>query len=152
MECTVGSLLVSDILMLILNPGGLSSMENEVAHEKWCNDLAAKFLCIFVLDRFSDFVSDQVRMFPCIHLSVVIEVVAGGRPSQRNCFSDSGLPSSTHAPAIASTRALNAITNDSTGFFHQYDISIREGIRKRARLGSQARRATRDKIRGCCSS
>ncbi|KAI0668494.1 SNF2 chromatin remodeling protein [Trametes maxima] len=34
--------------------------ENLVAHEKWCNDLAVKFLCIFVLDRFGDFVSDQV--------------------------------------------------------------------------------------------
>ncbi|KAJ6608621.1 hypothetical protein B0H10DRAFT_1920958 [Mycena sp. CBHHK59/15] len=34
--------------------------ENETAHEKWCNDLSAKFLCVFVLDRFGDFVSDQV--------------------------------------------------------------------------------------------
>ncbi|KAH9923909.1 SNF2 chromatin remodeling protein [Epithele typhae] len=34
--------------------------ENLLAHEKWCNDLAVKFLCIFVLDRFGDFVSDQV--------------------------------------------------------------------------------------------
>lgn len=41
----------------------LSMSENEHAHEKWCNDLAAKFLCIFVLDRFSDFVSDQVTVF-----------------------------------------------------------------------------------------
>jgi len=38
----------------------LSSEENRYAHEKWCNDLAAKFLCVFVLDRFGDFVSDQV--------------------------------------------------------------------------------------------
>ncbi|KAF8636633.1 hypothetical protein AX17_003442 [Amanita inopinata Kibby_2008] len=36
------------------------SRENQTAHEKWCNDLAAKFLCVFVLDRFGDFVSDQV--------------------------------------------------------------------------------------------
>ncbi|KAI1784054.1 SNF2 chromatin remodeling protein [Ganoderma leucocontextum] len=34
--------------------------ENMIAHERWCNDLAVKFLCIFVLDRFGDFVSDQV--------------------------------------------------------------------------------------------
>ncbi|EPQ58588.1 SNF2 chromatin remodeling protein [Gloeophyllum trabeum ATCC 11539] len=39
---------------------GLSTAENDVAHEAWCNDLAAKLLCIFVLDRFGDFVSDQV--------------------------------------------------------------------------------------------
>ncbi|KAJ2931331.1 hypothetical protein H1R20_g5658, partial [Candolleomyces eurysporus] len=38
----------------------LSFQENELAHEKWCNDLSAKFLCVFVLDRFGDFVSDQV--------------------------------------------------------------------------------------------
>ncbi|GBE82676.1 Probable helicase [Sparassis crispa] len=34
--------------------------DNQIAHERWCNDLAVKFLCIFVLDRFGDFVSDQV--------------------------------------------------------------------------------------------
>jgi hypothetical protein len=39
---------------------GLSALENEIAHEKWCNDLAAQLLCIFVLDRFSDFITDQV--------------------------------------------------------------------------------------------
>ncbi|KDQ59577.1 hypothetical protein JAAARDRAFT_77653 [Jaapia argillacea MUCL 33604] len=39
---------------------GLSQMENDFAHERWCNDLAARFLCVFVLDRFGDFVSDQV--------------------------------------------------------------------------------------------
>ncbi|KAJ7739654.1 SNF2 superfamily chromatin remodeling protein [Mycena maculata] len=37
-----------------------TAAENAVAHEKWCNDLSAKFLCVFVLDRFGDFVSDQV--------------------------------------------------------------------------------------------
>ncbi|KAF9068722.1 SNF2 superfamily chromatin remodeling protein [Rhodocollybia butyracea] len=34
--------------------------ENLMAHEKWCNDLSAKLLCVLVLDRFGDFVSDQV--------------------------------------------------------------------------------------------
>ncbi|KAJ6547022.1 SNF2 chromatin remodeling protein [Mycena capillaripes] len=34
--------------------------ENAALHEKWCNDLSAKCLCVFVLDRFGDFVSDQV--------------------------------------------------------------------------------------------
>lgn len=38
----------------------MSWEENEIAHEKWCNDLAVKFLCVFVLDRFGDFVTDQV--------------------------------------------------------------------------------------------
>ncbi|KAJ7684613.1 SNF2 superfamily chromatin remodeling protein [Mycena polygramma] len=35
-------------------------LENAAFHEKWCNDLSAKCLCVFVLDRFGDFVSDQV--------------------------------------------------------------------------------------------
>ncbi|KAF8744257.1 chromatin remodeling protein, partial [Rhizoctonia solani] len=34
--------------------------ENALLHEAWCNALAAKFLAVFVLDRFGDFVSDQV--------------------------------------------------------------------------------------------
>ncbi|CAK5279450.1 unnamed protein product [Mycena citricolor] len=38
----------------------LGRAENATAHEKWCNDLAAKCLCVFVLDRFGDFVSDMV--------------------------------------------------------------------------------------------
>lgn len=37
-----------------------STSENAILHEQWCNSLAAKFLCVFVLDRFGDFVSDQV--------------------------------------------------------------------------------------------
>ncbi|KAK7035735.1 TBP associated factor [Favolaschia claudopus] len=38
---------------------GVSTAENAMLHEKWCNDLSAKFLCVFALDRFGDFVSDQ---------------------------------------------------------------------------------------------
>ncbi|KAG8861908.1 TATA-binding protein-associated factor mot1 [Tulasnella sp. 330] len=34
--------------------------ENDLNHENWCNQLAAKFLLVFVLDRFSDFVSDMM--------------------------------------------------------------------------------------------
>ncbi|KAL5529004.1 hypothetical protein ACEPAG_4978 [Sanghuangporus baumii] len=39
---------------------GASAIENAISHEQWCNALAAKFLCVFVLDRFGDFISDQV--------------------------------------------------------------------------------------------
>jgi TATA-binding protein-associated factor len=39
---------------------GVSLVENARAHEEWCNHLAAKLLCVFILDRFGDFVSDQV--------------------------------------------------------------------------------------------
>lgn len=27
----------------------------------WCDDLSAKLLCVFALDRFGDYISDQVR-------------------------------------------------------------------------------------------
>ena len=37
-----------------------SLSENGDCHERWCNGLAAKLLCVFILDRFGDFVSDQV--------------------------------------------------------------------------------------------
>jgi TATA-binding protein-associated factor len=40
---------------------GQPKKNNDASHEKWCNDLAAQLLCVFVLDRFGDFVSDQVR-------------------------------------------------------------------------------------------
>ena len=53
-----GALVTS--LVLINFADDLSALENEIAHEKWCNDLAAQLLCIFVLDRFSDFITDQV--------------------------------------------------------------------------------------------
>lgn len=48
---------------------GNSERDNNIGHEKWCNDLAAKLLCVFVLDRFGDFVSDQVRFNSLYSLS-----------------------------------------------------------------------------------
>ena len=38
----------------------MSQELNAIYHENWCNDLAADLLCVIVLDRFGDFVSDQV--------------------------------------------------------------------------------------------
>lgn len=40
---------------------GLAVGENEERHRRWCEDLATKLLCVFALDRFGDYVSDQVR-------------------------------------------------------------------------------------------
>ncbi|GAA6004805.1 DNA-binding ATPase [Rhodotorula paludigena] len=39
---------------------GLAVGENEERHRRWCEDLATKLLCVFALDRFGDYVSDQV--------------------------------------------------------------------------------------------
>lgn len=50
-------------MFLTTDSDGWSAEENDVAHEKWCNGLAAKLLCVSVLDRFGDFVSDQVCPF-----------------------------------------------------------------------------------------
>ena len=46
------------ITQLLLD--GQAAEENAHAHERWCNHLAVKLLCVSVLDRFGDFVSDQV--------------------------------------------------------------------------------------------
>lgn len=54
------SIFVKLTVTIVHFAAGIPWEENEVAHERWCNDLAVKFLCIFVLDRFGDFVSDQV--------------------------------------------------------------------------------------------
>ena len=39
---------------------GSSLTSNLLAHQEWCEDLAQSLLRVFVLDRFSDFVGDQV--------------------------------------------------------------------------------------------
>lgn len=44
---------------------------NRQAHETWCNDLAAKILCILVLDRFCDFSSDQVGHNKIFHFRLI---------------------------------------------------------------------------------
>ena len=53
-------------IALIISTDSLSHEDNELAHEKWCNDLSAQLLCVLVLDRFGDFVSDQVRPMLCV--------------------------------------------------------------------------------------
>ncbi|ORX49409.1 hypothetical protein DM01DRAFT_355501 [Hesseltinella vesiculosa] len=39
---------------------GFSKTENEKQHDVWLEDVAIRLLCVFTLDRFADFVSDQV--------------------------------------------------------------------------------------------
>lgn len=53
-----------------LNPllDGQTAEENSLAHERWCNRLAVKLLCVSILDRFGDFISDQVIQTIC-HIS-----------------------------------------------------------------------------------
>lgn len=41
---------------------GFSKGTNELAHKRWSDDLATKLLCVFALDRFGDYISDQVHL------------------------------------------------------------------------------------------
>jgi hypothetical protein len=58
--CSSCSTVIYSALIRQISPDEAPWEENDISHERWCNDLAAKFLCVFVLDRFGDFVSDQV--------------------------------------------------------------------------------------------
>lgn len=98
---------------------GLAWNENEIAHEKWCNDLSAKFLCIFVLDRFGDFVSDQVSSSTSI-LVFRSDKLLGSRACPRDRVSNARLPPDPYASTLPSPCALCFVTNDSPGLqpFH----------------------------------
>lgn len=41
---------------------GVTASENQELHKHWLEDLSAKLLYVFALDRFGDYVSDQVRL------------------------------------------------------------------------------------------
>lgn len=47
-----------------LNPSA-AALEARRANEAWLEDCAVRLLCIFALDRFGDFVSDQVSASHC---------------------------------------------------------------------------------------
>lgn len=41
--------------------GGKSRKENDILNRRWLDDLACRLCCVFMLDRFGDYVSDTVR-------------------------------------------------------------------------------------------
>lgn len=104
--------------------------ENLVAHERWCNDLAVKFLCIFVLDRFGDFVSDQVGLMTqtCLD-SADLRPSAGCRPCTRNGVANTRLLATSHAAPIGFTRAQRVTPNDPTGLPCHCEADQRQGLR-----------------------
>ncbi len=92
----------------------MTACENELAHEKWCNDLAAKFLCVFVLDRFGDFVSDQVRLMKQPKVALADPRCRTGRCARaRDSLTDHGFSNVTYASAIPFTRSSDPTTNDT---------------------------------------
>lgn len=40
---------------------GLSELENKKGHKEWIVDVLLRLICVLSLDRFGDFVSDQVH-------------------------------------------------------------------------------------------
>ncbi len=42
---------------------GLSEVENKKGHNEWIVDVLLRLICVLSLDRFGDFVSDQVHSF-----------------------------------------------------------------------------------------
>lgn len=42
-------------------------------HQGWIEDLVIRLLCVFALDRFGDFVSDEVFYFIAFYLNRVYE-------------------------------------------------------------------------------
>jgi TATA-binding protein-associated factor len=42
-------------------PAGLSQGEQQESHQRWLVDMAIRLICVLALDRFADYMSDQVR-------------------------------------------------------------------------------------------
>lgn len=97
------------------NTDDISFEENARAHEEWCNHLAAKLLCVFVLDRFGDFVSDQVSLLYFFRGSV-LEQASGGSACPGDCVTNPRFVASSYAIAFRSARPLRLTTDDTTRF------------------------------------
>lgn len=52
--------------------GGKSRKENDMLNRRWLDDLACRLCCVFMLDRFGDYVSDTVRPITIVCCSVLL--------------------------------------------------------------------------------
>ena len=109
--------------LLIYHVAGLPWEDNEVVHERWCNDLAAKFLCVFVIDRFGDFVSDQVCLSIPSGYLIADAPGLGCRTGEGNCFANSRLTFTAHAPKIGPSRPFHPSPDDSTGLSRDFQTN-----------------------------
>lgn len=79
--------------------------------------MAAKFLCVFVLDRFGDFVSDQV--FRCLLREIIngysFVFHVGSSAGPRNSIPNVGITVAAHAPPVTTTRTCHTSPDDSAG-------------------------------------
>lgn len=86
--------------------------ENSLAHERWCNDLAAKLLCVFVLDRFGDFVSDQVCFVSAPKHVACTESKLGCGTCPRDSIADTRVSSVTYASTVSEACPFHSPTDD----------------------------------------
>lgn len=98
---------------------GLAREENEERHRRWCEDLAVKLLCVFALDRFGDYISDQVRSpLPPPHtLSLLRNQGVDADPSRRSshpCARRPLRPSPSSCPTCPLARSTRCSASSST--------------------------------------
>ncbi|KAM0788287.1 hypothetical protein ACM66B_001433 [Microbotryomycetes sp. NB124-2] len=99
---------------------GLSHDQNRAQHAAWCEDIAARLLCVFALDRFGDYLSDQVvapvretasqalaTLLPFMSASSVVRVqrILIDMVSQGGAPPSAGLDSRSSGTATGSTSA-----------------------------------------------
>ena len=89
----------SAVVLTFVRTAGATLAANETAHKNWCDDLATKLLCVFALDRFGDYVSDQVRTPSPLCVTMLI-AETGRRPSPRNGRSSTRDSPSSNATII----------------------------------------------------
>ncbi|KAJ7632150.1 SNF2 superfamily chromatin remodeling protein [Roridomyces roridus] len=134
-----------------------SGAENAQAHEKWCNDLSAKFLCVFVLDRFGDFVSDQVvapvretvsqtlaslllhmprRSVSHVH-SILLQMIQQDMPSMSNGNAPKAAPAPKPKRGKGAKAATTAVDADKTHVWEvrhagllgiKYEVAVRSDL------------------------
>lgn len=89
---------------------GLTKERNQKLHQEWAGDVAARLSCVLALDRFGDYVSDQVRTFAFSSSSAVYLTrisVIGHCTRSRNCRSSFSRPPSSHVTNFLFTSSPN---------------------------------------------
>lgn len=97
------------IVLTYLCAAGATLTANENAHKNWCDDLATKLLCVFALDRFGDYVSDQVSALPSgFSPRLTFGAVTGCSAGTRNRSSSTRDSSPPNATIVRQLRPTNS--------------------------------------------
>lgn len=84
---------------------GKSRRENDALNLRWLNDLACRLCCIFMLDRFGDYVSDTVRSFVNVYTQLLTR--SGRRSYQRVNSSNYGCAAQASATSLSALGLLS---------------------------------------------